>query len=324
MNLRLLGRAVSLVLFLLPLTVCALTPVPKGLPANKTAAFKLRFAHLTQVKEALNQRIEQFDQACDSVAQGSAQAAACARDQADIRSQKDAYLAQARAYDKDLTVAIDDELQVINNRIPKTRKELENLSSQLLGFQDSVDEWFKLSDDARERARHTVKEAVVTLLLEKLSVAKEEEIKLDEGALSKINVLLRKRVFMDDLYAQVLTVNNLRSLRTDLSVIKLLQRVQAAMVMHTAWESGDREETLRALLKGIEIVCQDPKVTLLIVDGELAIDAASGWLAHKYAKERVDQLLGLGEARFKSVQTLTNLYKTDIDNRKTLIAGRPL
>jgi hypothetical protein len=316
MNLRLLGWAIWLGLLFLPLPAYAIKPVPNGLPGKQTAAFKLRAQQLAQVKTDLNLRIERFEQTCASVVQGSSLEAACTRDQADIRAAKAAYHQQEDTFDLDLEAAIKEELKVINNRIPKTRKELQNLTPQLLGFQDSVDEWLNKSEQARNTARNTVKESVVTLLLKKLSVAKKSEIKLDEGALSRINILLRKRVFIDDLYAQVLTLDNLRSLKTDLSVIRLLQRVQAAMVIHDAVESGDREETLRALLKVIEIACQDPKVTLLIVDGELAIDAAYGWLAHEYA---ANDLIQNGHRQpqhiARSVVMTRPAAATPIDNR---------
>jgi hypothetical protein len=45
-------------------------------------------------------------------------------------------------------------------------------------------------------------------------------------------------------------------------------------------------------------------------------------LSYKYAGDRVNQLLDLGEAQFKSVKVLTSMYKTDVDSRKTLLAAR--
>ena len=323
MNLHLKGLAALLLLFgFSPQAGYALTPVPTGLPAQQAAAFRLRFATLTELKTRINLRIDILEAKCASVVEGSSLEGECASAQAEIRVDKSHYKEQSDTYERELAAAIDTELSVINNRVSKTRNELETLTPHLLGFQASVDEWVNLADEAREKARHTAKETVVTLLLEKLSLNNEAEVKLDENALRRINVLLRKQVFMDDLYAQVLTVKKLQSLKTDLAVINLLKTIQATLVLHSAIESEHREETLKALLKGIEIACQDPRVALLVADGEITIDAAYGWLAYKYAGDRVNQLLDLGEARFKSVKVLTTLYKTDIDNRKTLLATR--
>jgi hypothetical protein len=40
---------------------------------------------------------------------------------------------------------------------------------------------------------------------------------------------------------------------------------------------------LKSVLQGIEIAGKNPAITLLIADGEITIDAACGWLAHKEA-----------------------------------------
>jgi hypothetical protein len=166
-------------------------------------------------------------------------------------------------------------------------------------------------------------ENTATVLLDMLAYRNEAQTKLDEESLKRINAILRKRVFMDDLYAQVLTTERLDSLETDADVLNLVKRVKAALVLGSAIESKDREEALKSVLKGIEIAGKNPAITLLIADGEITIDAACGWLADNEAIDRVNQLLSLGEAQFDAVKVLTALYKKDIDNRKTLIAARP-
>jgi vacuolar-type H+-ATPase subunit I/STV1 len=226
-------------------------------------------------------------------------------------------------YRKMTAVEIDAELDTINNRIAKTRSELEKLAPQLQGLQASIDEWMDLANDARDKARETAQETVATVLLEKLAMRNEAATKLDEESLTRINAILRKRVFMNDLYAQVLTTEKLASLKTDLDVINLLKGVQTSLALGSAIESKEREEVMKAVLEGIGIVNKDPAISLLIADGELTIDAAYGWLAHKEARDRVNQLLSLGEEQFRAVKGLTTLYKKDIDNRKKLIAARP-
>ena len=128
---------------------------------------------------------------------------------------------------------------------------------------------------------------------------------------------------MNDLYAQVLTVESLDSLETDADVLNLLKRVKGALVLNSAIESKDREEVLKSVLQGIEIAGKNPAITLLIADGEITIDTACGWLAHKEARDRVNQLLNLGGAQFDAVKVLTALQKKDINNRKKLIATLP-
>jgi molecular chaperone GrpE (heat shock protein) len=307
----------------LPQQSYALTPVPDVLPAKQNAALKLHYSKLSEIKVALNSQIDQFTAKCSSVPEGSALENECAQEQSKLQVAKAKYKKDADTYERELVVAIDIELQAISNRIPKTRSELEKLTLQLQGFQASVDEWTNLAADARDKARQTAMENTATVLLDMLAYRNEAQTKLDEESLKRINAILRKRVFMDDLYAQVLTTERLDSLETDADVLNLVKRVKAALVLGSAIESKDREEALKSVLKGIEIAGKNPAITLLIADGEITIDAACGWLADNEAIDRVNQLLSLGEAQFDAVKVLTALYKKDIDNRKTLIAARP-
>jgi hypothetical protein len=301
---------------------CALTPVPDGLPAGQSAAFKLRYLKLTGMKDSLNSRIEQFKTKCGNVPEDKIQLVnECEREQAELNGAKANYYQDADAYEHDLAAAVSAELNIIASRVTKTRKELERVSSQLSGFQAAVEEWTNLAGDARNNARKAALESVASVLLERLSISNEMETQLDEESLKRINVLLRNRVFMDDLYAQVLTAEKIQSLKTELDFINLLKRIDGTMALAEAMESKERVEVLKVILKGIETVDKDPAVALLITDGEITIDAAYGWLANREAKDRINQLLNLNEDQFKAVKILTALYKRDIDNRRLLMAA---
>jgi len=307
----------------LPVQSYALALVPDGLPATQNAAFKRRYSQLAQLKVTLNSQIDLFMAKCRSVPENSPMVDQCREEEAGLEVAKGHYKKDADAYEHELAAAIETELAVINNRIPQSRKALERLTPQLRGFQASLDEWTTLADDARIKARKTALETVASVLLEKLSMRHAEETQLNEESLKRINRLLRKRVFMDDLYRQVLTVEKLESLKTGGAVIELLKNVDRTLTLAGAVQSRDREEVLKTILMGIEIVNKDPRISLLIADGELTIDAAYGWLAHKEARDRLNQLLNLGEEQFKAVNELTALYKRDIDNRKRLLAAHP-
>lgn len=301
-----------------------LAAIPEALPLAQRQALHQKRMELLRRWEDFLDRKARFKREFQGTQEGTPPAEAAAKRKAILKAEADAIVDEADAFNgADLLTAIDTALAAIQQRLPQTRKELEQLTPQLLGFQASVDEWLGLADDAKEKARHSAREQVATLLLEMIGMKKESEIKLDEKALKKIDGLLRKRVFMDDRFAQVVTTERLLSLRTDLDVINLLKHVQSTLVISSAMKSRDREEVAKAVLKGIEIVGRDPRITLLIADGEITIDAAYGWLAHRVAGERVNQLLSLGERRFQAAKGLTALYKKDIETRKALLAARP-
>jgi hypothetical protein len=322
MQLRLKQLALAAVLQCLSLHGYALSEVPAGLPPAVTAALQRQHLKVMKQREALNLRISKFETTCINVVVGSRKERECEVEQGTIKIEKMHYKTQSDAYELERTVAIDNEVKSISNRLAKTKKRLEELTGTLLGFQDSVDEWVNLANDARDKARHTALETTAKVLLEGLKTGKEAEVKLDEKALKRINLIMRKRVFMDDLFAKVVTTERLASLKTDLDTIKLLKDVQHGLILGTAMTSKDREEVMKGVLAGIELVNHDPRIALLIADGEITIDAAYGWLAHKLASDRINQLVSLGNARFNEVKGLTSFYKEDVDKRKALLAAR--
>jgi hypothetical protein len=131
---------------------------------------------------------------------------------------------------------------------------------------------------------------------------------------------------LDDICAEVLTSENLASLKTDADVIKVLQKADKALTtgdIIKELQSDNREELLRGILELISIVSRKSAYGKLISGGKMSIDAAYGWVAHSEAKNRVNQLLSLSETQYKSVKKLTDLYKSEIDYRRTLPATIP-
>jgi len=304
--------------FLLPNSY-ALTIVPEGLPPEQAAALRSTYSELAKAKAEINRRVDALEKL--TVVVGSQQEKDGIIEQGAIQKAKKAYQPKAETYERDLKLAIAKELKGIDGRIAKYRTRLKELTPKLLGFQDAVDVWVNQADAAREKARHSALEAVAKVLLASLGARKEHAIQLDENALKKINVIMRRRVFMDDLYAKVVTTERLVSLKSDLDVIHLIEEVQGGLVLAKTLGSKDREETAKALLQIIELVYRDPRVTLLIASGDIYIDAGCGWLTLKNSRERVNQLLDLGEDQFKEVNAITSHYKKDVDQRKLLQAA---
>jgi len=309
-----------LALGLAPLDSRAVTSVPNGLPARLKADLTARYQQLAQQHDALNQRINNFNVTYQDVPEGSTLAQQAVTEQAGIDADKARYRRATDAYEADLAAAVKQTLEALNGQIATTRIQLSRATQQLQGFQSSADEWINLGEDARQKARISARDTVASVLLAKLSASNESQTELDETSLKKIGQLLRNRVFMDDLYAQVLTAQHLDALKTDADVIKTLENVRGVVDLSGS-NLNDREEVLKAVLKGIELVDRDPRVALLIADGDITIDSAYGWLAAQEARNRVNQLLDLSGDQLKAVTVLSNLYEKEIKNRNSLMAA---
>src|ERR1043165_6153124 len=115
----------------LPQPSDALALVPEGLPAKQNTEFKLRYSKLAQLKEALNSQIDLFMAKCRSVPENSSLVNRCRQEEVGLEAGKQHYKKDADAYDQELAAAIETELAVVNNRIPRSRQALERLTSRL-------------------------------------------------------------------------------------------------------------------------------------------------------------------------------------------------
>ena len=270
-------------------------------------------------------------------------AALISKKENDIRKIREEYLAKANALNNwlansksnfiqtarsKLSSEIQTKLSMIDQRIPNTRSQIEKYAERLKDFQESLDEWSALPSEARKKALEAAKETLATALLEGLTSRKEKAIELNEDALHNIKNLLRKRVQIDDLYAQVLTDREIDMLKTDRDILGLLNVVKDGLGATGKMPIKDREAAATVLLKTIGIVNTathgQPEIGLLIADGELAIADVYAWKAGVEARARIEQLLQLSDQRLVALKSLTNLYKVDIDNRNALrdLAGR--
>jgi hypothetical protein len=296
------------------------TPVPDGLTKDQKAEFMPHYLEFKRQYDELAERTKQFNAKYKNIPEDSPLLAEGKQQQALLNTDIANYKQGAQQYEADLAAVLKTRLASLDKQIPITKEQLVKATQQLKGFQESADEWITLADKARETARESAKNTLAAVLLEKLSANNESERALDEDSLKRINALLHDRVFMDDLYAQVLTVQKLDSLKTDASVIKILKTIKGTLDVSNVDLKG-REGILTAVLKGIELVNKDPKIALLIADGEIAIDSAYGWLAAKEARDRVNQLLNLSGDALKGVTAISNLYEAEIRDRRSLMAA---
>src|SRR6266404_2561510 len=295
------------------------TPVPDGLTKDQKAEFMPHYLEFKRQYDELAERTKQFNATYKNILEDSPLLTEGKRQQALLNTDIANYKQGAKQYEADLAAAVKTQLEALDKQIPKTKEQLAKATQQLQGFKESADEWITLAEEARKTARESAKNTLATVLLEKLAVNNESERALDEDSLKRINALLRDRVFMDDLYAQVLTARKLDALKTEGTFINILKDVKGTLDVSNV-NVRDREGILTAVLKGIELVNKDPKVALLIADGEIAIDSAYGWLAAKEARERVNQLLNLSGDALKGVTAISKLYETEVKNRRSLIA----
>ncbi len=292
--------------------------LPQALSVSQRMQFQQQCQTLARGAEALDLRINQFNAKCASVEEKSPLIAECENEEAKLNVEKAEHRTAVVAYQSDLERAINGLLANLDIKIAMTKKRLQSLPRGLDGFQAAADDWIKLGEKAREKARHSAKAAAISVFFVKLAEYPKKEIALDEASLRKIKDLRLKRVFMDDLYAEVFTTQHLDKIKTYEHGLETLETIYKIEQVKQADELKDREEVLTNILKGIEVINHNPEISLLIADGELVTDGVYGWLTYGEAKRRVNQLLDLRDDQLAALKSVTGLYERQIKAKKLL------
>lgn len=220
----------------------------------------------------------------------------------------------------ELAKALQKELDESSRRIDASRAAIQAAAVRLQGYPESIDEWSALTDQAAREAHHVAADAVATVLLEKMAIRNEEAIELDLDVLNRISKAYRS-LFAGKAAAPIVA-ENLAHLENKKQVLMLATSAKA--FAHAAPKVQDRQETWTVLLKTIDMLNQatirDPRISLLIADGELIIADSYLIAAKATAHARVNQILEVEAAELKGLTSLTRLHRAEIDRRKRLRA----
>lgn len=326
------GLVLSFSLFLM---LSALFPSSGGARENESGAARLEVL-LEEQRVEIERDRKLFNSDCGIVSsKETAKIEECRARHEDIRRRMGKYNADLDAFlqRRAAIEEIESQLAVIDRRIVTTRKEIERYADQarLKEYQASLIEWAKLPDAARGEARRAAIEGLLSLAIDLGSLRVEEKMELTREAIENLagknyqkflsdlerhaSRVLRKEISMDldTLRNKAMLLNVANTFKDGMSGVKYL-------------EVRDREEYLNLSLKLIGIVnstmIRNPGIDLLILDGEVVPAAAYGWLAGFHAKERIHQLVQVGEDRLKGLNAVSTLYKKDIDKRKGLLQAR--
>ncbi len=79
-----------------------------------------------------------------------------------------------------------------------------------------------------------------------------------------------------------------------------------------------RARVLNAVLGIVHFVTHDPRIHLLISGGEYAVALVWEQTVLNIGRERMGQLLTVGDSQLNAIRSLTSLYRQSIDERATL------
>ncbi|HUR38991.1 MAG TPA: hypothetical protein VM222_05835 [Planctomycetota bacterium] len=246
-------------------------------------------------------------------------------------SQIDERIAKAKAELRgpDLTQVLQAELEATTKRIESTKAQIQKAGARLRGYPEAIEEWSAMNDKAVEEAHHAAAEAAATVVLEKLSVDNDALIEKDVDVLTRVAKSYRS--ILSARAAAPIVWDNLGRLERNKDLLELAKATKDALFATGQIHEGlDREKTLSVLLKTLGMLnsatVRDPRIGLLIADGELVIADVYLGAVKVVAHQRVNQILEVETSELKGLTSLTALYRADIDRRNrlraTLAAGK--
>jgi hypothetical protein len=339
---------VVLLPLLLPAQELKLALVPDGLPALKKEALTEKRDELTSRWARYTQKKEDLRAEFKGITKDDPRAPEVRRRMAAIKAEGDAVVDDADAYnDKirallshseidariaktkaelrgpELTQALQAELDATTKRLEATKALILKSNARLQGYPEAIEEWSKMSDKAVEEAHHAAVEAAATLALEKLSVDNEKLIEADVDVLTRVATFYRSIPDMRNIAPIVW--DNLSRLERNKDILELAKATKDALFAGKAIHEGlDYEKTCSVLLKTLGMLnsatVRDPRIGLLIADGELVIADVYLGAVKVVAHQRVNQILEVETGELKGLTSLTALYRADIDRRNRLRA----
>lgn len=219
---------------------------------------------------------------------------------------------------EELRKALQKELDETSRRLEATREHIKTTTVRLKGYPEAIEEWSALNDKAVKDAYTAAADAALTLFLEKKAMKNEAAIEEDLDVLNRIAKEYRS-VFAGKAVAP-LVAENLAHLESWKQFWMLASAAKdAAFAIH---ELHDREKVLSVILKTIamanQVTLRDPRISLLISDGELVIADVYLVAAKATAHARINQILDVETGELKGLTSLTRHYKADIDRRNRL------
>lgn len=241
------------------------------------------------------------------------------------RSAIDARIAKAKEElrGSELAKALRAELEATTKRIEATKAQILSSGARLEGYPAAIEAWSSMTEKAQREAQHAAAEAVSTVLLERLALNNEKLIEKDVDLLTRVAKSYRS--VLSARLAAPRVWDSLGRLQTNRDILALVGATKDVVFAGGQLHQGlDREQTISVLLKTLgmlnSVTLRDPRIALLIADGELVVADLYLGAVQVVACKRVNQILEVETAELKGLTSLTALYRADIDRRNRLRA----
>lgn len=220
---------------------------------------------------------------------------------------------------------IENEISELNKQIRITKRKLSKYAKNAEQFEADLKEWADLAANARSEAVSAAKEAVVSVTLQRLSIKKQESIKLTKEQLDSVRELLKVHGPILN-FANKVSAHKLLVLKRDVEYIKELNNIHTAASLSTSvfLSPDDREDLLTAISKILAVFVTDPSLALILTDAGIITASTYGWTKGVIATKRINQLVTLSETQLQAVNSLIRHYRKVIDKRKFQLRRKAL
>ncbi len=287
-----------------------------------------RRAKLMQQRVALHTRFQQHNSQCSSVVAGTAEDVACMSARSQLSAALKDHIAETSAFNEAVRAAAvsaaDRELGQLDGRIARTRASLARLALRGGRLQSDIDQWTKLSEDARVEAHSQLMSALASLGLRWIEArvdSRELQALRQESLLVGVWPSIAGSP-LQRLRAELLTqIPEAKGDKDILSAIRIASTVSGvSQALGAAYvDPKDLNAWLMGGISLIQSIVSDPVLRLALTDAKLAVPVLYGWTVAYHENIALTDVTRLGEAQYKEASILTTLYMKQLRERNELL-----
>ena len=290
-------------------------------------------ASLVTEGQALDASADQFNARCNiKQVAGSAPEVACARDEAALNARIAAYDRNVAAFDRQLDASYGAAEQAVKARLAATALKLKAINRNGDALEAETAEWVRMGETARQHARVTAFEKLISLVSEGVIDDSREDAELTKTQLDAFKRWYRdtKRVLPDDFQAEmgsrILTMRTRADVATMLNYIagqqvRVYEVVSSAQEGH-AWEPVAQgiSGVLRLSLSLMKKVT--PQLKLGVDLADLFAANVDGWQTYLVAKSLTDKTLEVRDLDLRAATAVADFYRRDVERLLAIKAQR--
>jgi hypothetical protein len=219
---------------------------------------------------------------------------------------------------------IDQQLAQLESRLESDRGALAAWQNDLPKYQEALDEWVRMDEEARQETRAAARDLVIVSSLGSLRMAAASRTNVSRSEMDAM-----WQTYMNSELGSPEFQNALREHAAGLAAMRkwqsygdVVHAVESAYQTIQAGNAGANAQYARALAAFMPVALHDPRLTILVSEVDFTASALLGNMTARAARGRIEELSNLGDTRLRALESLSRIYREHVDQKRDLNTRR--